>query len=76
MTYSDYWSNSIRYPVIADNMSRNRYKSLRQVLHFVDNLTFTEECGTSVLIKKYFLEHFCLNVDKVFTHFSYHAAIT
>ena len=44
-SYSDYWSNTLRYPPIADNMPRSRYKLLRQNLHFVDNPTYTEESG-------------------------------
>ncbi|XP_065642334.1 piggyBac transposable element-derived protein 2-like [Hydra vulgaris] len=43
--YSSFWSTSLRYPLIADNMPRNRYKLLRQNLHFVDNTTFLEDSG-------------------------------
>ena len=35
--YFDYWSNTLRYPAIADVMSRNRFSELRRYLHFVDN---------------------------------------
>ena len=44
-SYSDYWSNTLWYPPVADNMPRNWYKLLRQNLHFVDNTTYTEESG-------------------------------
>ena len=36
-SYRNYWSGSLRYPSIADAMSRNRFESLRRFLHFVDN---------------------------------------
>ena len=35
--YFDYWSNTLRYPAIADVMSWNRFSEVRRYLHFVDN---------------------------------------
>lgn len=34
---NNYWSGSTRFPLIADNMSRNRFQTLRQFLHVNDN---------------------------------------
>lgn len=36
-TYFHFWSQTLRYPGIADHMSRNRFSSLKRFLHFVDN---------------------------------------
>ena len=44
-SYSDYWSNTLLYPPVADNMPENWYKLLHQNLHFVDNTTYTEKSG-------------------------------
>ena len=33
-----YWSRDRRYPLIADAMSFNRFSSLRNILHIVDNM--------------------------------------
>ena len=35
--YLDTWSNTLRYPAVADVMPRNWFSELRQNLHFVDN---------------------------------------
>ena len=36
-SYRNYWSRSLRFPIIADAMPRNRYELLRRYIHFVDN---------------------------------------
>lgn len=36
-SYRSYWSGALRYPSIADAMSRNRFEVLSKYLHFVDN---------------------------------------
>ena len=36
-SYRNYWSSALRYPSIADVMSRNRFEVLTRYLHFVDN---------------------------------------
>ena len=36
-SYRNYWSGALRYPTIADAMSRNRFETLSRYLHFVDN---------------------------------------
>ena len=33
-----YWTSKRRYPLIADNMTRNRFSKIRNNLHLVDNL--------------------------------------
>ncbi|KAJ8937836.1 hypothetical protein NQ314_011697 [Rhamnusium bicolor] len=35
--YTDYWSSSYRYSLIADVMPLKRYQALRRYIHFVDN---------------------------------------
>ncbi len=32
-----YWENDTRCPMVADNMSRNRFQTLLACLHFTDN---------------------------------------
>lgn len=36
-SYLDYWSQRLRYDVIADFMTLKRYQQIRRNLHFVDN---------------------------------------
>ena len=35
--YKMYWSKELRFPAIADIMSRNRFEELNRYLHFSDN---------------------------------------
>ena len=35
--YSNYWTAETRVNIIADTMSRKRYKELRMSIHLVDN---------------------------------------
>lgn len=41
-TFSDHLSIALSYPAIADNMPCNKFKVLQQILHFVDDSTFSE----------------------------------
>ena len=36
-SYCNYWSGALRYPAIADVMSKNRFETLSRYLHSVDN---------------------------------------
>ena len=38
-SYANYWSRELRYPPVAEIISRNRYQELIRYLHFVDNTT-------------------------------------
>jgi hypothetical protein len=49
-TYHYYWANETRYPLIADTMSHNRYKTLRRMTHVVDN-TLRDEKTPDKLFK-------------------------
>ena len=42
-SYAMYWSQKMRHPPIADEMSLKRYEALRRVLHFVDNATSDQQ---------------------------------
>lgn len=42
--YIYYWSESTRYPLIADTMSRNRFQTLRQYLHVNENNKVIPRC--------------------------------
>ena len=44
-TFSDYWSNTLCYPTIADYRPGKRFKVLRQDFNFVDNSTFSQGYG-------------------------------
>ena len=37
LSYCNHWSGALRYPTIADVMSRNRFETLSRYFHFVDN---------------------------------------
>jgi len=36
-SYKMFWNQYLRQPIVADNMSRNRFDKLRSNIHFVDN---------------------------------------
>ncbi|XP_047518990.1 piggyBac transposable element-derived protein 4-like [Pieris napi] len=36
-SYRDYWSNALRYPLVANIMTLKKYEKIRRYLHFVDN---------------------------------------
>ena len=39
-SYKMYWSDNVKFPAVANVMSRNRFDSLRRYLHFADNSTY------------------------------------
>ena len=36
-SYKSYWSDELRFPPVADVMSRNRFTDINKIVHFNDN---------------------------------------
>ena len=65
-SYKMYWSDYMRFPAVANVMSRNRFESVRRYLHFADNSTYDPNTSGKLFKVRPILESVreqCLKID-------------